>query len=164
MRTERSIKLINETDGLASDLWSNHKYFEAEQSYKRVLDLKIILYGNEHPELIETLENVARMLLEQDRLSEAESYLLRSLSLREKIYGDVHPETSRGLYMVGSCFHAQGKYIDAENYYQKSIKAWGESTCEVGINIRHIYDLYIKLLQDMERLDEAKILIERVKK
>lgn len=154
------IKIIEEK---ASNLWNEYKFSEAEQSYRQVLELKEMLYGDEHPDLIRTIDNVATMLIEQGRPDEAESCYRRSLALREKFYGDTQPYRFEGLYFVGACCHMQGKHSEAEEFYKRSIEAWDGSSTGPGIHLKHVYVDYVELLQTMGRNNEAKSIVEMLK-
>jgi Tetratricopeptide repeat len=53
--------------------------------------------GNDHPNLVATLTNLARVLREEGKLSESEATLQRVLEIRRKHLGDAHLSVTASL-------------------------------------------------------------------
>ena len=52
--------------------------------------------GDEHPDTLTSMNNLASLLLGRGKLSEAEPLFMEGLRMRRSILGDEHPDTSLG--------------------------------------------------------------------
>jgi tetratricopeptide (TPR) repeat protein len=70
--------------------------------------LKEKILGQEHPDTLQTMNNLANALHHQDKYKEAEKLYQQTLELREKILGHEHPDTLKtmnclALVLEGNC-------------------------------------------------------------
>ena len=56
--------------------------------------------GPEHPDVADSLNNLANNYVDQGRYAEAEPLYKRCVKIREKIYGPEHPSVASSLYSL----------------------------------------------------------------
>ena len=66
---------------------------EAETIYRELYETRSRKFGEEHPDTINALNNVALALRAQERLSEAEPLCVKTLEMRRRTFGMQHPLT-----------------------------------------------------------------------
>jgi tetratricopeptide (TPR) repeat protein len=69
---------------------------ESESLFQEATAMQKKFLGNDHPNLVATLTNLARVLREEGKLSESEATLQRVLEIRRK-HGDAHPSVTASL-------------------------------------------------------------------
>jgi tetratricopeptide (TPR) repeat protein len=69
------------------------KYKEAGCMNRGALELRDKALGQEHPDTLSSMNNLALVLVMQGKYTEAEQMLPRALELREKVLGQEHPDT-----------------------------------------------------------------------
>ncbi len=97
------------------------KYAEAEPLYKRSLAITEKALGPEHPNVANSLNNLAELYRAQGKYAEAEPLYKRSLAIREKALGPEHPNVANSLNNLAELYRAQGKYAEAEPLYKCSL-------------------------------------------
>ena len=70
------------------------KYAEAEALYKRALAIREKALGADHPDVAETLYNLAVVYRPQGKYADAEALYKRALAIREKALGPDHPDVA----------------------------------------------------------------------
>ncbi len=76
-----------------SYLHDRAKYQEAEQLYERALAILEKSLGKDHPDVAQSLNNLAELYRAQGRFDEAEPMYERALAICKKTLGDKHPNT-----------------------------------------------------------------------
>jgi hypothetical protein len=69
------------------------KYTEAETLLLQTLELKKDVLGDDHPDTLASMNNLAEVLCQQGKYTDAETLQLQTLELRKKVLGDDHPST-----------------------------------------------------------------------
>jgi tetratricopeptide (TPR) repeat protein len=95
-------------------------YGEAEPLLKRVLAIFDKTLGHDHPDLAQSLSNLAGLYLEQGRYDEAELLLRRALAINEKPLGDDHPDLAQSLNSLAALYIAKGHYTEAELPFKRA--------------------------------------------
>lgn len=72
---------------------SQGRYQEAEPLFLQALELRRTLLGEEHPDVAQSLNNLAVLYYDQGRLVEAEPLFVQALELRQQRLGNRHPDT-----------------------------------------------------------------------
>ena len=86
------------------------KYTEAEGLFKRALAIREKALGANHPDVGQSLNNLANVYRAQGKYSEAEGLYKRALAIREKALGANHPDVGQTLNNLANVYRAQGKY------------------------------------------------------
>jgi len=72
----------------------NSCYGEAEPLFKQSLEILRKIYGEYHPYVATTLNNIAGLYTEKGKYDEDEPLFKQSLEIRRKIYGEYHPSVA----------------------------------------------------------------------
>ena len=97
------------------------RYSVAVETYRRVLKLREKILGEEHPETLASMNNLAQALSSQGKYAEAETMHRKTLLLKEKVLGREHPQTLTSINNLGAVFTIQGKYAEAETIHRKTL-------------------------------------------
>jgi CHAT domain-containing protein/Tfp pilus assembly protein PilF len=97
------------------------RYSEAELLYQRSLAILEKAFGTEHPNVAQSLNNLAALYDSQGRYNQAEPLYQRSLAIREKVLGEKHPDTAQSLNNLASLYVYQQRYREAEPLLQRSL-------------------------------------------
>ena len=102
-------------------LYGLGKYAEAIEIAKRSLALAEKQLGPDHPDVGQSLNNLALLYDKQGRYGEAEPLYKRSLALSEKALGPDHPAVGTSLNNLAGLYESQGRYAEAEPLYKRSL-------------------------------------------
>jgi tetratricopeptide (TPR) repeat protein len=72
---------------------SQGRYTEAEPLYLEALDLYKQLLGDNHPDVAQSLNNLAYLYDSQGRYTEAEPLFLEAINIATQALGENHPNT-----------------------------------------------------------------------
>ncbi|RDL35922.1 uncharacterized protein BP5553_06534 [Venustampulla echinocandica] len=129
------------------------KYDEAEKLYRRALEGIEKELGEQHPDTLKSVGNLASVLRVQGKYNEAEKLSWRALKGREKELGEQHPYTL-----------TSGKYDEAEKLSWRALEGK-----EKELGEQHLYTLtsvsnLASVLRDQGKYDEAEKLSRRTLK
>jgi len=79
--------------------------------------------GAEHPDTLNTFNNLAGLYHSQDRYDEAEPLYLRTLEVRERTLGEEHPSTLISVNNLALLYASQKRHVEAEALYIRDLKA-----------------------------------------
>jgi CHAT domain-containing protein len=97
-------------------------YGKAEPLYLEVLAIHRMQLGDSHPQVANTLNQLAWLYVAQDRYDEAELLALEMLSIRQGQLSDSHPQISSSLNQLAQIYFYQGRYSDAEQLYLDALE------------------------------------------
>jgi len=89
-------------------------YSIAEEHYSRSLAVRKLLLGDEHPDTLATINNLALVYWRQDRLSEAEDINRQVLGIRRRVLGETEPKTLETKGNLAVVLHLRGQLAEAE--------------------------------------------------
>jgi Tfp pilus assembly protein PilF len=78
--------------------------------------------GEDHPDTLNSLNNLGLVLRNQDKLEVAEGMHQRALEGRENVLGEDHPDTLNSLSNLGFVHHDQGKHGAAEGMLRRALE------------------------------------------
>jgi eukaryotic-like serine/threonine-protein kinase len=136
---------------------------EAEPLYRRCLAIWEKALGPDHPDVAIAVHNLANLYRNLGRYAEAEPLYLRSLAIWEKALGPDHPYIGTSLRERANLYRDQGKSADAEPLYLRSLRIFEKSPEANRLEIIETLENYIRLLQNMNRAEEARKLESRLK-
>ena len=99
------------------------KYAEAERLHKRALAIKEQAFGENHPDLADSLNNLAGVYNAQSKYAEAEGLYQRALAIYEAKLSKDHPSVARILNNLGNLHGAAGNSKKALLYSRKATAA-----------------------------------------
>jgi Tfp pilus assembly protein PilF len=77
--------------------------------------------GPDHPDVANSLNNLAALYQKQGRNADAEPLYKQSVAILERSLGPDHPEIATNLNNLGALYKAQGRDADAELLYARSL-------------------------------------------
>src|SRR5258708_333387 len=73
-----------------------------------------------HPEIADTMNNLADVYCHQNAYEEAEKLYQQALAIRRRELREDHPDIAVSLIGLGNVYLSQGKYEEAEDLYQQA--------------------------------------------
>ncbi|RKK62226.1 hypothetical protein BFJ66_g1033 [Fusarium oxysporum f. sp. cepae] len=117
-------------DRVSDYLYDRGRWREREPVDGRILELRQQALGEEHPDTIRSMANLATTYHAQGRYDEDEEISTRVLELRRKALGEEHPDTISSMADLATTYNTQGRYDEAETIRVKVLelrrKALGE--------------------------------------
>ena len=114
-------RLDNELGNLAY-LLEDHR--EAEQRYRRALELRRAALGPSHIDVAASLSNLSTALKGLDRNDEALATGLEALALREASLGPDHVDVAASLNNLGAMYRSAGRYDEAIAALMRARSIW----------------------------------------
>jgi len=94
----------------------------AEKHLDRAYKIRLELLGEENPDTLETMEDLARVYWRQGRYDKAQSLFTKTLEGRRKVLGEDHPDTLYSMNGLAVLYFSQGRYTEAESLYTKMLQ------------------------------------------
>ncbi|EMT67651.1 Kinesin light chain [Fusarium odoratissimum] len=107
------------------------RFKEAENALLQIVDIEKRNLGEEHPETLVSMNNLAITYLRQRRYDEAEELLVRLITVRKSTLGDRSPEILSLTNNLVSLYSRQGLYEKAEKMAIELLEA---SRIEMGLD------------------------------
>ncbi len=120
------------------------------------------ILGEDHPDIANSMADLAMVYLGQGRYDEAEPLCLGSLETRRRILGEDHPDTLYSLVGLAIIYAAQGRDEEAE---QVSLEALGIARRTLGhehVRTLQLTNNLAMLYGDQGRFEEAEALQREV--
>ena len=87
---------------------------EAEIHAVAAVELRREVLGEDHPDTLTSMGNLALIYQRQGRWKEAEELEVRVMTIRARVLGDEHPDTLMGMGNLASTYRNQGRWKEAE--------------------------------------------------
>lgn len=117
--------------------------------------------GPTHPDVADSLNNLARLYESEGRYGDAEPVYKRSLAILEKTLGPNHPAVATSLNNLAGVYQNEGRDADAEPLYKRALaireKALGPNHPDVAISVNNLAGVY----EDQGRDADAQPLYKR---
>jgi tetratricopeptide (TPR) repeat protein/class 3 adenylate cyclase len=111
----------------------------AEAMMIRALTIREEFLGPDHPDVAESLSNVANLYFVQADYARAEPLCKRSLTIREEVLGSDHPDVAESLHNLAELYLKQGKYDKGESLSKRSLaireEVLGPDHLDVGTSL-----------------------------
>jgi tetratricopeptide (TPR) repeat protein len=108
---------------LASVYWDQGRYDETEKLYKKALEIRRRVLGEEHPDTLRSMGGMAVIYENKDRYDEAEKLHIKVLEIGRRVMGEEHPDTLRSMGNLANVYRDQGRYDEAEKLYKKTLES-----------------------------------------
>ncbi|GFH55521.1 TPR-like protein [Chaetoceros tenuissimus] len=122
--TEVKVDTEDEADlmYLVGALYSDQgQYDEAEPLYKECLAKSETKLGSNHPDTLQSMNNLAALYRNQGKYDEAESLFKECRAKYTTILGSDHPDTLQSMNNLAALYYNQGKYDEAERLYKECL-------------------------------------------
>jgi CHAT domain-containing protein/tetratricopeptide (TPR) repeat protein len=114
--------------------------------YKRALMIREATLGRDHPDVAQSLNNLALLYVALARHSEAEPLYKRALMIREATLGREHPYVAQSLDNLALLYVAQARHSEAEPLYKRALiireAALGREHPDVAHSLNNLAGLY----------------------
>ena len=137
------------------------RYAIATPLYRCALKIREKVFGDQHPYVATSLNNLAALYRAQARYDEAAPLYHRALEIRKERLGGDHPDVGASLNNLALLYSDQGRYDEAAPLIQRALGIWegvhGTEHTLVATSLNNLANLYRKL----GRCDEALPLLRR---
>ncbi|MEH1900710.1 MAG: tetratricopeptide repeat protein [Nostoc sp.] len=103
-------------------------------------------FGDEHPDVATSLNNLALLYKSQGRYSDAEPLYIKALTMRKRLLGDEHPDVATSLNNLALLYDSQGRYSDAEPLLIEALamrkRLLGDEHPDVATSLNNLAALY----------------------
>ena len=117
-----------------------------EPLYRRSLAIREKTLGLEHPDIANSLINLAGLYRTMGAYEKAESLLRRSLAINEKALGPEHPQTAISLNNLAGIYDNMGAYDKEESLLRRSLaiyeKTLGPEHPTTATSLNNLAELY----------------------
>lgn len=137
--------------GVADKHLQSGKLEEAETYYKQALICLELSLGEDHEDVAEILDSLAKIAMSQARPVEAEEMLERAGKIKAKLLGAEHSEVAESSIRLADLYCKQEKYQEALPLY---IRALEISKKTLGADHSQCISLLVKLAELNEVLDK----------
>lgn len=127
-------------DTLASLLYDQDRYAEAEAEYRAVLAIRTRTLGAEHPDTLTSREHVGLVLYGQERYEEAEAEDRAVLEIRTRTLGADHRDTLSTRISLALTLQEQDRYGEAVAQWRAVRDVWSRIVDADDPVIRMIHD------------------------
>jgi tetratricopeptide (TPR) repeat protein len=103
-------------------LWREGRWKEAEQLGLKTKDMMLKVLGEEHPDTISTIANLAATYRGQGRWKEAEELQVKVVEAKRRVLGEEHPDTTISMGNLASTYLEQGRWKEAEELQAKVLE------------------------------------------
>src|SRR6185437_4713688 len=137
------------------------RYAEAEPLFRRALALREKALPPGHPDVGQSLNNLATLYERQDRHADSEPLFKRALAIYQKTPG-ADPAVATLLNNFGQVLKAEGRYAEAEAIYQRALsvreRTVGPDHPDTVASLNNLASLY----QAEGRTSDTLPLVERM--
>ena len=138
--------LIAPFKGLGRFYQGQGLYRDAEPWYEQCLTFTRDHLGDEHPDVANSLNNLALLYYRQGRYSEVEPLYQEALAMRKRLLGDEHSSVALSLNNLAGLYNSQGRYSEAEPLFQEALamhkRLLGDEHSSVALSLSNLALLY----------------------
>ena len=131
-------------------------YTQAEPWRQQCLSAARRRFGESHPDVAGSLNNLAMLYNSQGRYDKAEPLLVSALEMSKALLGDSHPDVATSLNNLALLYGHQGRYDEAEPLFVAALEMrkalLGDSHPDVAGSLHNLAVLY----RSQGRYDEAE--------
>lgn len=127
-RSPESQVLCTSLDNLATVLYEQGKYQEMEHVCRAALELSRRLWGPDHLQTADRIENMAGAVNSMGNTTEALKYMQDVVTIRRRVLGEMHPSTCASLINLGAMFHWCRRYDESESSYRLALRGYESFT------------------------------------
>jgi CHAT domain-containing protein len=124
MTRKASLDEAARLDKAVEILYDKGKYQEAVPLAEQSLELREKVLGPMHPDVAESLNNLAVLYQAQGAYARAAPLYVRALAIREKALGPMHTDIAESLNSLAVLYVAQGAYARAEPLMVRALVIW----------------------------------------
>ncbi len=107
---------------LAMFLQENGLFELAEVLYRFSLEVRERVVGREHPDTLQSVNNLAALILSKGDYAAAEVLFRTALDVSDRVLGKEHPYTLISVNSLAALLHHKGDYAAAEPLYRRALE------------------------------------------
>ncbi|KAK7177485.1 kinesin light chain [Paraphaeosphaeria sporulosa] len=107
----------------AMTLYDDGRYEEAEELQVQVMQTMKRVLGDEHPDTLTRMANLASTYWNQGRWKEAEELEVQVVQTMKRVLGDEHPDTLSSMGNLAATYRNQGRWKEAEELQVQVMQA-----------------------------------------
>lgn len=155
--------LVQELNHLGEVVAKEGRSSEAEDLFKRALDLQEQAAGPHRPDLAESLtfDHLQNLYRTEGRLSDVEPLLQQGLALQERVLGPGHVALARTLLELAAVYEEEQKFQDAEPLYTRSLEIQQATLGLEDPRLISTLDRYAALLRRLDQAEKAQAINAR---
>jgi tetratricopeptide (TPR) repeat protein len=131
----RKDELLRRTEGVETEglwrtwttignvLWKEGRWKEAEELQVKVMEARLRVLGEEHPDTLRAMGDLASTYWKQGRSKEAEELEVKVMEARSRVLGEEHPGTLTSMSNLATTYMKQGRWKEAEELQVKVVEA-----------------------------------------
>ncbi|MEE9129901.1 MAG: tetratricopeptide repeat protein [Phycisphaerales bacterium] len=135
------------------------EYAAAEPHLERARLLQRRELGEEHPDTLASMNDLAVLYDEQGRYDEAEPLYVKTLEIKKRVLGEEHPHTLNSMNNLAILYNNQGRFDEAERLQDKTLeirkRVLGREHPDTLASMANLAIVYL----DQGRYDEAEPLL-----
>ncbi|KZL80786.1 tpr domain protein [Colletotrichum incanum] len=116
---ERFESFVGETLGRIYD--DEGRWEDAEELFVRVMETRKSVLGEEHPDTLTSMANLASTYADQGRWKEAEELEVQVMETSKRVLGEEHPSTLLSMHNLAFTQESQGRWEDAIQLMQDCV-------------------------------------------
>ncbi|MEM8997158.1 MAG: tetratricopeptide repeat protein, partial [Acidobacteriota bacterium] len=158
----RLLALAGALNDYGNVLWQQAFFDEGERAYRRALELKSNLLGENHSDVAMTQSNLGVLLREQGRRDESRPLLMRATATLTDTLGPEHPWLATPLSELGSLQIHDGQWRRAESSFERAHeiyrRAYGDAhpnTVRAMGKTAHLLSLRGRVADELEIRDRV---------
>ena len=142
-------------------------YPEAQQQLETALSLRRRLLGEDHPDTLASMGDLAVLYRDQSKRAQAESILAKVLNVQRRVLGADRPETLESAHELAQLYEEEGKTALAEPLLTETLKVrrriLGEDNPDTLLTMNTLGSLYQALgrYEEAERLMTKALAVQR---
>ncbi|MBU0637753.1 MAG: serine/threonine-protein kinase [Planctomycetes bacterium] len=134
-------------------------FAEAEPHLRAALDTRTRLLGDEHPDTLVTVVNLAAALKELNRPADAEQLIRRALDTRRRLFGEEHTQTLDTMNSLAGILQKQGRVAEAEALWRQTLAAQRRTLASDDPQLLITMNNLAQLLKQLRRPADAEPLL-----
>jgi len=135
---EKHIRCLN---FVGYKLWRNLEYDKAMSYLKTALEIGLKKFGESHPEVATSYNNIANIHADRGEFLQAKQYYEKALTIRLRLFGEIHPEVAWSYGRFGILHYLQADYDMAIKYHNKSLAILSQIPGENYLKVAHAYNI-----------------------
>jgi tetratricopeptide (TPR) repeat protein len=106
---------------LGEVLYEEGDFENAERNYRQALALRQKLFGDEHPDVILSLRQLAQLYVMRNEFAKGEKAYEEVLALQKKTFGEEHPEIASSLHGLALARGMQGDFAASQALEEQAL-------------------------------------------
>eukprot|EP00873_Tetraselmis_striata_P038998 jgi/Tetstr1/459262/TSEL_004662.t1 len=135
LRLKKALTFKRRSSGTGVAKPADSEVREAEDLYRRAIDIRREVLGVSHPDMAQSLNGLALILKRKKSYGESERIYRLAVQISERNHGTWHPSIGTSMHELAELLDRQDKHSEAEPFYRRALEIW-EAT--LGYNHPHV--------------------------